>query len=263
MDSQPVSALLIAAALADAPTELIVHRPGEKPWVGLTIDWLQRCGVELSNENFEHYRVRGRHHWPGFEVRIPLDWSAALYPIAAAVLTEQSEVLIPGMNMGDSQGDKAVLDVLQQMGARIELSDQGIIARSSQLQGMEIDCNDFIDQFMLLAVVGACAQGETVLRNAEICRHKECDRIAEMAKALKAMDADVEELPDGLKIRHSKLRAAHLDSRADHRMVMTLTVAGMTAEGRTRISNAEAVKKTFPHFADEMLGLGGYVETSH
>ncbi|MFP4355816.1 MAG: 3-phosphoshikimate 1-carboxyvinyltransferase [Phycisphaerae bacterium] len=263
MDSQPVSALLIAAALADAPTELLVERPGEKPWVGLTIDWLQRCGVELSNDRFEHFRVRGKHHWPGFEVRIPLDWSAALYPIAAGVLTEDSEVVVPGMNMGDSQGDKGVLDVLQAMGANIELSDQGIIARSSQLTGMEIDCNDFIDQLPLLAVIGARAEGETTLRNAEICRHKECDRITEMARALKAMGAKVEELPDGLKLRHSQLHSASLDSRADHRMVMTLTVAAMTAEGKTRITQAEAVKKTFPHFADQMLGLGGYIETSH
>ena len=91
MDSQPVSALLIAAALADAPTELIVRRPGEKPWVGVTLDWLKRVGVEYSNDNFTHYRVRGHRHWKGFDAQIPLDWSAAAYPIVAAVLTGDSE----------------------------------------------------------------------------------------------------------------------------------------------------------------------------
>ena len=256
IDSQPVSALLIAAALGDAPTELVVHRPGEKPWVGVTLDWLDRCGVDYSNENYELYRIRGRSRWEGFEARIPLDWSAALYPIAAAVLTEDSEVRLPGMDFSDCQGDKGVVDVLREMGADITIEDDVVTARSSTLTGRTIDCNDFIDQFMLLAVVGACAEGETVLTNAEVCRHKECDRIAEMHKALTAMGASVQERPDGLVIRTSALRGAELDSRADHRMVMTLAIAALVASGQTSITNIECVKKTFPDFVGQMQGIG-------
>ena len=257
IDSQPVSALLIAASLADAPTELMVRRPGEKPWVGVTLDWLARCGIDFSNQDFCHYRVRGRSRWDGFEVKIPLDWSAALYPIVAAVLSEDSEVRIPGMNFADSQGDKAVVDVLRKMGADIEIAEDHVAARSSRLTGCEVDCNDFIDQFMLLAVVGALAEGRTVLTNAEVCRHKECDRIAEMQRALSAMGADVQERPDGLVIHGGRaLRGARLDSRSDHRMVMTLAVAGLSADGTTVISNVECVKKTFPGFVGEMQSVG-------
>ena len=256
MDSQPVSALLIASALADAPTELIVHNPGEKPWVGVTLDWLDRCGVEYSNENFERYRIRGRSRWKGFETQIPLDWSAALYAIVAALITPQSEVRIRGMDLRDSQGDKAVLYILRDMGADIEVADGELIVRSSRLRGRQIDCNDFIDQFMLLAVVGALAEGETVLSNAEICRHKECDRVKEMYDALKAMGADVEERPDGLVVRKSPLHGASIDSRNDHRMVMTLAVAGLAASGQTLITNAECIKKTFAGFVEQMQGIG-------
>ena len=256
MDSQPVSSLLIAASLADAPSDLIVHRPGEKPWVGVTLDWLGRCGVEYSNDNFEHYRIRGRSRWGAFEAKVPLDWSAALYPIAAAVVTEDSEVRIHGLDFADSQGDKAVVDVLRDMGADIEVADDVIAARSSKLTGREIDCNDFIDQFMLLAVVATRAEGETVLANAAVCRHKECDRISEMYKALREMGADVEERDDGLVIRGGPLRGARLDSHADHRMVMTLAVAGLVADGTTVISGVECVKKTFPAFVAEMQAIG-------
>lgn len=256
IDSQPVSALLIASALADAPTELTIKNPGEKPWVGLTLDWLKRCGVEFSNENYELYRIRGKTNWDGFEAKIPLDWSAALYPITAAVLTSGSEIRISGMDINDSQGDKAVINVLREMGANIEINDDEIIARSSQLTGCEIDCNDFVDQFMLLAVVGTCAKGETVLKNAEVCRHKECDRIAAMVKALKAMGADIEERPDGLVVRRSNLHDASLDSRKDHRMVMTLAVAGLVTSGQVRIRDIDCVKKTFPDFVSQMQGLG-------
>ncbi len=256
MDSQPVSSLLIAASLADAPSDLIVRRPGEKPWVGVTLDWLARCGVEYSNDNFEHYRIRGRSRWGAFEAKVPLDWSAALYPIAAAVVTEDSEVRIHGMDFADSQGDKAVVDVLRDMGADIEVADDVIAARSSKLAGREIDCNDFIDQFMLLAVVATRAEGETVLANAEVCRHKECDRISEMCKALTEMGAEVEERDDGLVIRGGPLRGARLDSRWDHRMAMTLAVAGLVADGTTVISGVECVKKTFPAFVAEMQAIG-------
>lgn len=256
MDSQPVSALLVAAALADAPTDLIVHNPGEKPWIGVTLNWLDRCGVEYSKEDYTHYRVRGKSRWDAFDVHIPLDWSAALYPIAAAVLSEDSEVRVPGMDYQDCQGDRKVVEVLREMGADIEIEGDTVIARSSRLKGIQVDCNDFIDQFMLLAVVGAQAQGETVLTNAEICRHKECDRITEIARALKAMGADVEQRPDGLVVRGGRLRGAHLNSHADHRMVMTLSVAGLVANGTTVISDVECVKKTFPSFVSEMQSIG-------
>ncbi|MCK4275462.1 MAG: 3-phosphoshikimate 1-carboxyvinyltransferase, partial [Phycisphaerae bacterium] len=98
MDSQPVSALLIASSLAEAPSEITVHNPGEKPWVGVTLGWLDRVGVEYSNEDFTCYRIRGSSSWSGFEVKIPLDWSAALYPIVASVLTPDSEVHLPGLD---------------------------------------------------------------------------------------------------------------------------------------------------------------------
>jgi len=259
-DSQPVSALLIVSSLADAQTELVVRRPGEKPWVNVTLGWLKRCGAECANEDFQRYVIRGKARWKGFDAKIPLDWSAALYPIVAAVITPGSEVRIPSMDYADTQGDKAVVEVLQSMGADIRIEGDTVIARSSTLRGREIDCNDFIDQFMLLAVVGACAEGETTLTNAEVCRHKECDRIAEMHAALKAMGADAEERPDGLVVRKSRLRRAKLDSRADHRMVMTLSVAALVAEGQTTISNVECVKKTFPAFVSQMRGIGCEME---
>ena len=255
-DSQPVSALLIAAALAGEPVELTVRNPGEKPWVGVTLHWLDRCGVSVAHEDFRRYRLRGPARWGGFEARIPGDWSAAMYPIVAGLICPDSEVRVTGVDLDDVQGDKLALDALREMGADIEAGADGVTARSSALKGREIDCNDFIDQFMLLAVAGACAEGETVLTNAEVCRHKECDRITETCRALSAMGADVEERADGLAVRGSRLRGAGLNSHSDHRMVMTLALAGMVAEGQTFIRDIECVKKTFPTFVRQMSAIG-------
>jgi len=261
-DSQPVSALLIACSLAENLTELTVRNPGEKPWVGMTLHWLDRCGASIENDDFAHYRICPQSCWSGFDVEIPGDWSAAMYPIVAGLICPDSEVRVTGVDPGDVQGDKLLLHVLRDMGADLEVTDEGVVARSSALRGMEIDCNDFIDQFMLLAVVGACAEGETVLRNAEICRHKECDRISEMHKALTAMGADVEQRDDGLVVRRSQLHGTRLDSRHDHRMVMTLSLAGMVADGQTTISGVECVKKTFPRFVEQMAGIACDMQAS-
>jgi 3-phosphoshikimate 1-carboxyvinyltransferase len=256
MDSQPVSALLIASALTDAPTELVVRRPGEKPWVGLTLEWLRRCGVEFSHDNYQRYHLRGRSRWKAFDCRIPLDWSAALYPLAAALITPHSEIHLPGLDSNDVQGDKEVVNVLKTMGADIEVRDNVLVARSSRLVGREIDCNDFIDQFLLLAVLGAYAEGQTVLTNAEMCRHKESDRITEICVALKAMGADVEERPDGLAVRRSRLHGAKIDSRGDHRLVMALAVAALGAGGSSLVGDVECIKKTFPNFVEQMQAVG-------
>jgi 3-phosphoshikimate 1-carboxyvinyltransferase len=255
-DSQPVSALLLAGTLAESDVDLTVRNPGEKPWVNVTLDWLKRCGVEVANEDFARYRLPGRQRWKGFEAAIPGDWSAAMYPLVAGLICPDSQVRVVGVDPADVQGDKMVLEVLKDMGADIQVDAKGVVARSSSLRGRTIDCNDFIDQFMPLAVVGACAEGETVLANAEVCRHKECDRISEMHRALSIMGAQVQERPDGLVIRRSRLKGARLDSRNDHRMVMALALAGLVASGQTRVANIECVKKTFPTFVEQMAALG-------
>ena len=276
-DSQYISALLFAVAAAGVEADIRVTNAGEKPWVGLTLSWLDRLGVHVEHENFEHYRLAGRQRppapvgpaapppptgptpWAGFDFTVPADWSAALYPLVAALVTPGSEVTVAGLDGDDPQPDRLVLDVLRRMGGDIRQEGDRITARGSRLHGRRIDCNDFIDQFPLLAVVGCFAEGETELVNAEIARHKECDRISQMARSLRAMGADLDERPDGLTIRRSGLAGSDLDSQADHRMVMTLTVAALAASSASTIRRAECVSKTFADFPEAMARLGGHI----
>lgn len=255
-DSQWVSAMLIAAALTDGETILEVENPGELPWVDMTLYWLARMGVTVDHTDYRRYRIQPGSEFAPMDYTVPRDWSAALYPIAAGVLTADSEVRVSGMDFDDCQGDKTVVDILRSMGADIEIAGDTVIAKSSSLTGREIDCNGCIDQLPLLAVIGAAATGETVLTNAAICRQKECDRIAATCETLRAMGADIEERPDGLVVRQSTLHGADLSSYHDHRMVMSMSVAALLASGTTTIRDAECVKKTFPHFGKEMAKLG-------
>ncbi len=264
-DSQTVSGLLIAAALAPNTSEIFVTEPGEKPWVDVTLSWLKRAGIECENvgNTYEHYKILGGQKLQPFEVTIPNDWSAALYPIVAALITPGSEITILGLDPNDVQGDKHAVEVLQKMGGDIEILPDRVVARHSLLHGIEIDCNDFIDQFLIMAVAGAFASGETKLCNAEICRRKECDRITAMREGLQKMGVKVEELPDGLVIQGGeRLRGVNINGYKDHRVVMSFAVAGLAAVGETVISDAEAVEKSFKDFVPQMVQSGAGLSLS-
>lgn len=261
-DSQPVSALLIASAFRDKPTEVIVRQPGEIPWIMLTLEWLNRMGIRYRCEQFERYVIEGNSQIAGFNYSVPGDFSSAAFPIIAALATD-SELTLDNMDIQDSQGDKELIFALQQMGARIEIDENNktILVRSgSSLKGMSIDINDFIDAVPAMAVAGCLAEGETRLKNAAVARQKECDRLHSMTVELKKMGASIEEHPDSLVIRKSRLQGATLFSHHDHRTAMALAVASLCASGASTIEDTACIAKTWPDFARDMKKLGAAIE---
>lgn len=261
-DSQPVSALLIAASLADGPIEINVHNPGEKPWVGLTLDWFDRLAIPYENHHFEHYRLSGNAQFEGFNYQVPGDFSSAAFPLAAALITN-SELTLKNVDMQDPQGDKELVTIFQKMGASIEIDEKNKtihVKKGSRLSAIKVDINNFVDALPILTVVACYAEGETEIYNASVAREKECNRIHCIATELKKMGAHISETADGLHIKGSKLKGAHVESHHDHRMAMSLAVAAMGAEDETLISSVECVSKTFPTFAQDFKTLGVHIE---
>lgn len=260
-DSQPVSALLIASALAEGAVEIQVRNPGEKPWVGLTLDWFDRLGIPYKNKNFERYHIPGRSRYNGFEYSVPGDFSSAAFPIAAALIT-QSELTLKNVDFSDAQGDKELIHTFQKMGARIEIDPSNKllhVKKSPKLNGVTVDINNFIDAITILAVVACYAEGETIIHNAAIAKQKECNRINAIVTELSKMGAEIKETADGLIIRRSSLKGGEVYSHQDHRMAMSLAVAGLGAIGETKISSVECVSKTFPTFLKDFNAIGAQI----
>lgn len=256
-DSQPVSALLMAAAFIEGKTVIEVKNSGEKPWLALTLSWLDRLGVEYTHRDLEYFEVRGKRVRPAFELTIPSDLSSLAFPLAAALIT-RSEIVIEGVDLNDVQGDKALIQVLEQMGASFEIDSGRRVIRvlpGSRLNGIVIDVNAFIDAVPILAVLGCFAEGETRLINASIARKKECNRLSCMVEELKKMGAWIEESDDGLDIHRSDLRGASLRSHGDHRVAMSLIIAGLGAEGETEVEGIDCIKKSYPSFLDDLNQL--------
>lgn len=256
-DSQPVSALLIASSFVEQSIEIHVKNPGEKPWVGLTLHWFDRLGIRYENDSFERYRLFGRSRYGGFEYSVSGDFSSAAFPIAAALVT-QSELTIKNIDMNDPQGDKELIFVFKKMGANIEIDEKNrilIVKKGKILSGVSVDINSFIDALPILAVVACFAEGETKISNAAIAKTKECNRIHAIVTELRKMGADIHELEDGLIVKKSALKGSLVHSYHDHRMAMSLAVAGLGAEGETTISNVECVAKTFPTFVKDFNAI--------
>ena len=253
--SQYLTSLLINCPLASGDTYIEVENLIEKPYVEMTLKWLEEQGISVENDDFKRFSIPGNQGYKPFDKSVPADFSSATFFLCAAAITG-SDLTLVGLDMNDTQGDKAVVDMLGTMGTRVEQIEAGLRIIGGDLKSAELDLANTPDALPALAVTACFAEGETRLVNVPQARLKETDRIAVMCKELTKMGADIEELPDGLVIRGSKLHSAFVHGHADHRVIMALAVAGLCLEGETMISGAEALSVTFPTFVDLMNGIG-------
>jgi 3-phosphoshikimate 1-carboxyvinyltransferase len=257
--SQYVSSLLIHCPLMEKDSELEVFDVREKPYVQMTLGWLDRHGIRYqASDDFAHFTIYGGQSYRGLDVKVPGDFSSGTFFLVAGSISE-ADITLLGLDMNDVQGDKQVVMYLQEMGARITQEKGRIRVRGGALKGREFDLGDTPDALPAMAVAGCFAEGKTILRNATNARMKETDRIAVMAKELATLGAKVEELPDGLVIHQSKLLGRAVRGYRDHRVVMALAVAGTAMPGRLEVDGAEAVQVTVPNFLELMKGLGAKI----
>lgn len=262
---QPVFSVLIPSALSERPVDVHVENPGETAYIDLLLYWFEKAGLRFENVggDYRHYHFPGNAAPRPFDVRIPYEWSAPGYPLLAAMITPGSEVTVRGMDLSDPYGDKQMIYLLQQMGGDIAIGEHAITARTSELRGIEVDMNALPDQVPTMAVAACYARGETTIKNALTARWKECDRIAAVCKELKKMGAKLTEKEDGIVIHQDgswRLKGAGIDGYYDHRMVMAFSVAGLAADGETKISDAQMVEKSFGTYVGEMTRSGADFE---
>jgi len=256
ISSQFLTALLLACPLADGDTEIDIIDLHEKPYVEMTLKWLDDQNIIYTNRNFEHFTIRGRQFYKPFATTIPGDFSSATFPLVAAAVTG-SKIKIEGLDFTDSQGDKRVFEIMDTMGVSISHDKNGVIVTGTPLKGMELDMNDIPDALPALAIAGCVAEGETRLLNVEQARLKESDRIRAICVELRKMGAKIHELDHGLVIEKSQLKGAEVKGYGDHRIVMALSIAGMIASGETIIRDgAESIRITYPSFVEDFIKLG-------
>jgi 3-phosphoshikimate 1-carboxyvinyltransferase len=209
---------------------------------------------------------------PAFDIDIPGDVSAAAFMLVAAQIVEGSRVTVRGVGVNPTR--TGLLEIARDMGAGLAIEPQGersgepvaeLHSWSAPLQAIAVGGETVpraIDEIPIACALAARAKGTTRIRDAEELRHKESDRIATMAKVLRAFGVTCEETPDGLDVqgRADALEPADVDSRGDHRIAMTAAVLALVARAPTRVRDAACIATSYPKFVATLRGLGARVD---
>jgi 3-phosphoshikimate 1-carboxyvinyltransferase len=257
--AQVKTAILLAGLGASGRTTLAEPGPSRDH----TERMLVSAGASLRVEGERIELEPGRALRPAIW-EVPGDISSAAFLLAAATITEESDLTLTGVGLNPTR--TRFLEVMARMGAEIDIRVAGehggepfgeVEVRSSELKGTTIEGREIpllIDELPILSVLAACAEGETIIRDARELRVKESDRIEVMSAGLSALGADCRPLPDGMVIRGgSELRGAEVDSGGDHRAAMSFAIAGLRTEQPVVVQGWSSVGTSFPEFLD-LLG---------
>ncbi len=256
VSSQYISGLLMALPRLEAESTLSVTGTVESGgYITMTEDALRLAGLEFEKENNRYSIPGGQKPKLPAKLSVEGDWSNAAFFLAAGALSEQG-VKVLGLQRDSSQGDAAVLGILDRFGAELLTEGNEVRIRRGSLRGIEIDAAQIPDLIPVLSVVAAGAEGETRIRNAARLRLKESDRLKSTAALLRALGGEVTELDDGLLIRgRGGLRGGSADSFGDHRIAMSAAAASCLCREPVTVLGSECVKKSYPRFWDDWEGL--------
>ena len=261
--SQFTTSILMNAPFGINNTHVQPLNLNEKPYVEMTLWWLDKLGLNFSHHNLEEFDLPGGQTLKNFEIEVPADFSSAAF-LAAAGALPGGNVTLRGLDLTDPQGDKVFFDILESMGAEIKKHVDGSIQVSSnKLVGGEFDLNDTPDLLPILSILGSFAEGETKIVNVPQARIKETDRITSMRSVIEDLGGRAKETEDGLTIYGEGLVGGKTKGYNDHRIVMSSAIAGMESKNPVEIDTAEAISITFPDFTSKMQDLNVCIQTKN
>jgi len=243
VSSQYITGLLFALPLLQGDSEIRLTSPLESaPYVDMTIDALEKFGVKVQRTENGFFVKGGQKYISPQIIEVEGDWSNAAFFITATAIGHS--VIVDGLNQDSKQGDKAIKDLLTLTGEKIEIC-----------------VKEIPDLVPILAVWGAYRKGTTVITGGARLRLKESDRLKAMSECLSKVGVDISETADGLIINgNGKILGGEVDGFNDHRIVMSMAIAGTKSESPITITGAQAVNKSYPRFFDVFKRLGGKVD---
>ena len=255
VSSQYVSALLMALPFLDGDSEIVLTSSLEsREYVSMTLNAMRFFGLEARATDAGYSVPGGQTGNPPGEIPTEGDWSNAAFFLAAGALGREG-VTVSGLADDSAQGDRRILPLLAEMGARVSITPRGIGVRGGRLRGIRADLRDHPDLAAPLAVVAACAEGESVFTGVKRLRFKESDRLETLRALITDLGGRAEAAEDALIVRGGGLVGGKTDARGDHRLAMAAAVAAAGCREKVEIRGAEAVSKSFPSFFDVFSAL--------
>ena len=253
ISSQFLTAILMIAPLLGTDTDIKID--GElvsKPYIDITLDIMQRFGVNVQNNDYKSFTVKGGQSYQALDkYMVEGDASSASYFLAAGAI-KGGKITVHGVGKLSVQGDKHFADVLEKMGAEVYWNDESITVIGKPLIAVDMDMNHIPDAAMTIATTALFATGTTTIRNIYNWRVKETDRLNAMATELRKVGADVIEGEDYISITPPKfLKHAEIDTYDDHRIAMCFSLVALSDTSVT-INDPKCTAKTFPDYFNKL-----------
>ena len=260
ISSQYLSSLLISAPYAEDTVEVqVVGDFISQPYVEMTLDIMDKFGVQVSRPKPRSFKVQNQIY-QGRDYTIEGDYSSASYLIAATAALE-GNITLKNLFPDSRQGDKMILNVVQEMGAQVKLGqDQISIQGNGHLQGVDVNLENSPDLLPTVAALAAVAEGTSHIKGVKHARYKETDRVHTMAQELSKLGVKLTEEPDGILIQGGAIGGI-VESHGDHRLVMALTIVGLVTGG-VQIKNAAVHQVSFPQFIQVMQEIGCNIQST-
>ena len=265
ISSQFITGLLYALPLLEGDSKLIINKNLEsKGYVDLTLEILKLAGIEIVNNDYKSFDIRGNQTYKPFDYIVEGDYSQVAFWIVAGIISanRDNEVKCLHVNKNSLQGDREIIEIVTRMGANLEIFDDYVIVKPSKTKGTVIDISQCPDIGPVLTVLAALSEGETRIINGERLRIKESDRITSIKTELNKLGGNVSEEGDSLIIQGVEGFRGGITVNAwnDHRIAMSLAIASTRCEKEIILEEAESVRKSYPHFWDDFVKMGGEIE---
>ena len=261
VSSQFITGLLFTLPLLNEDSKIIITTEMEsKGYIDLTLRAMSDFGVEIINNNYREFIIKGNQKYKARNYRVEGDYSQAAFFLCADSLG--NDVLCKDLDLNSLQGDKEVIDILERMNVVFNANDIGVKGTTNgELSSTVIDGSQCPDIIPVLTSVAALTKGTTEIINAGRLRIKECDRLAAVTSELNKLGAKIIEKEEGLVVTGvEKLQGGvEVWSHKDHRIAMTLAIASTRCEEPIVIKDYECIAKSYPNFFDDFKALGGNV----
>lgn len=248
ISSQFISGLLFSLPLLEKESKItIINELESKGYVDLTIDMLNKFGVNIVNNNYKDFIIEVNSKYKAANYEVEADYSQGAFFLVSSALGNDVNSL--GLNEESIQGDRKIVDIINEI-------------NNSNFNEFIIDASQIPDLVPILAVLSSLLDGKTVnIINAKRLRIKESDRLNAITTQLNLLGADLTELEDGIIIKGKKVLkgGATVNSFNDHRIAMSLAIAATRCENEIVLEGYEAVKKSYPNFWRDYQALGGQI----
>jgi len=244
--SQILTGLLMALPVVEGDSVVVVENLKSKPYIDLTMDVLQSFGIEIENNNYHTFFIRGNQRYSPCRYVVEGDWSSAVFWLVAGAIYKS--VSVSGLNPNSKQADRAILDALKLANCTVECQKGIFTSKKSEIAPFTFDASDYPDLIPILTLLAACAKGVSKIYGAYRLAFKESDRTAVLIQQFAKAGISLRQNDDILEITGGDIQGCTINPHNDHRIAMTFGIASLVATSEIMIENKECVRKSYPDF---------------